>query len=294
MLVAGYDGSAQSRDALVLTRVLAPALGADVLVVSVVTFAPTETTYDVYERLVREEGERLQAEARALLDEIPGVQTKALPGVSPPRELHDLAEGRGARLIVVGSTHRSRLGRVLPGTVADRLLAAAPCPVAVAPRAYSESDRSLESIVVAFDGSAESKLALALAAEIANAVRANVGLIAVVSPPEALVGPAGWAWRGVVVPAEAIESDRRRIQADVEAARRSIPDDLRGAGEIVVDPDPGSAIVMASEEADLLIMGSRGYGPVGRVLLGSVSAAVLRHAACPVIVTPRSIVAEEP
>ncbi len=42
-----------------------------------------------------------------------------------------------------------------------------------------------------------------------------------------------------------------------------------------------------AEGIDLLVLGSRGYGPVMRVLLGSVSGHVFRHAPCPLLVTRR-------
>ena len=44
-----------------------------------------------------------------------------------------------------------------------------------------------------------------------------------------------------------------------------------------------------AEDADLLVLGSRGYGPRRAVLLGGVSGRVVRRAACPVIVVPRAI-----
>ena len=51
--------------------------------------------------------------------------------------------------------------------------------------------------------------------------------------------------------------------------------------------DPGEALTALSAELDLLVCGSRGYGPLRSVLLGSVSHAVVREASCPVIVVPR-------
>jgi nucleotide-binding universal stress UspA family protein len=43
-----------------------------------------------------------------------------------------------------------------------------------------------------------------------------------------------------------------------------------------------------SRELDLLVVGSRGYGPVRQVLIGGVSAELMRRAACPVLIVPRS------
>ncbi|MGH2973909.1 MAG: universal stress protein [Solirubrobacterales bacterium] len=50
---------------------------------------------------------------------------------------------------------------------------------------------------------------------------------------------------------------------------------------------PAEVLVEHSQQLDLLVLGSRGYGPVKSVLLGSVSSHVLRNAQCPVLVAPR-------
>ena len=62
------------------------------------------------------------------------------------------------------------------------------------------------------------------------------------------------------------------------------PVDISGE---VVDGYADDELARLSEEVDLLICGSRGRGPVGRVVLGSVAAGVLRKARCPVLVVPR-------
>ena len=77
----------------------------------------------------------------------------------------------GADAIVLGSTHRGPLGRVLVGSVAERLLTGAPCGIVVAPRGYGEGDPAglPRVIAVGFDGSPESRRALAQASELAQA-----------------------------------------------------------------------------------------------------------------------------
>ena len=62
---------------------------------------------------------------------------------------------------------------------------------------------------------------------------------------------------------------------------------LNVSGE-VVEAEPARALAEATEHLDVLVLGSRAYGPVRRVLLGSVASRVLSHSRCPVIVTPRS------
>src|ERR687885_718966 len=76
------------------------------------------------------------------------------PGLAPGRALHELAERESAALLVLGSSHRSAVGRVLAGTTAERLLHGSPCPVAVAPRGFATSEaHGFATIGVAYDGS---------------------------------------------------------------------------------------------------------------------------------------------
>jgi nucleotide-binding universal stress UspA family protein len=292
-IVAGYDGSERARDGLALTYLLAQALEADVEVLSVLTYAPTEATWAEYEHLLRDDEARLAGEARAALSGLRRVETMMIPASSPARELHDLAEARRASLIAIGSTHRGRAGRVLLGTVADRLLAGAPCPIAVAPSGYGGGQRSLGQVTVGYDGSAESEMALTAGVELAALAGGVVRLIVVANPHEAVTAvPMAGGWGGMVTTKEGVEREERRMQATLERALSSIEDGVEATGEVVVDIDPKSVILNASGESDLLLIGSRGYGPFGRVLLGSVSSAVVREAACPVMVTPRSAAAE--
>ena len=88
--------------------------------------------------------------------------------------------------------------------------------------------------------------------------------------------------------AEALEDHERAARATLEAAVRALGGGALIEQQVIVGPDPASVIVDAvREKADLIVLGSRAYGPVRRALLGSVSTAVIRHAPCPVLVTPR-------
>jgi nucleotide-binding universal stress UspA family protein len=88
--------------------------------------------------------------------------------------LHDVAEQRGADLIVVGSCHRSATGRILTGDDARSVLHHAPCAAAVTPAGYADGSRRTETIAAAYDGSNESEVAVAHAALLAAALEASV------------------------------------------------------------------------------------------------------------------------
>jgi nucleotide-binding universal stress UspA family protein len=287
-LLVGYDGSEQSRDALALTRLLGGLNGRPVIALAVITLAPTEATWFEYERIQKEEVDRLGREVRAGLEGLPRVEFQHVLAPSPAHEIHDAAVETGAGMIVLGSTHRGRIGRVLPGSVADRLLSAAPCPVAVAPRGYRDRHPRIRSVTVAYDGSPEAELALEEACRLAAAAGGSLRVISVANPEDARVavpGAAGWA--GIVTTPEGIEEERRRVADRLDAAVARLEPALNASGEVIVDTHPAAVIADAGEDSDLLVMGSRGYGPLGRVLLGGVASHVIRNAACPVIVTAR-------
>ena len=79
---------------------------------------------------------------------------------------------------------------------------------------------------------------------------------------------------------------REERRADLERAAATVPDGTV-AEALLLDGPAGRALAAASEDLDLLVCGSRGYGAVGSVLLGSVSHHLVRTAACPLLVVPR-------
>ena len=177
--------------------------------------------------------------------------------------------------MVVGSSHHSGLGAVLAGSVGRALLQGAPCPVAVAPRAYDtqEVDR-LRVVGVGFDGTPEAESALDGAIDLARAAEATIRVIAALTP---IQGPYDNASR------------YDALRAKAAAAVDRCPPELRAEVRI----RNGAAIGVLRAEADLgidlLLLGSRSYGPMLRTMLGSVSAELMRSAPCPLLVFPRGL-----
>ena len=79
---------------------------------------------------------------------------------------------------------------------------------------------------------------------------------------------------------------RSELRAIHDAAAAGVPGDIETESRFV-EGSADDVLVAESAEVDLMIVGSRGYGPVGAVLLGSASTALARAASCPIIVTPR-------
>ena len=106
-----------------------------------------------------------------------------LASSSPARALHELSTDPSTVLVVVGSTTRGAIRRVLPGNIAHELLSGAACPVAIAPHGYAEQDaRPLATVGVAYDGSVEAQQALDGARQLARRASATLHIITVVEP----------------------------------------------------------------------------------------------------------------
>jgi nucleotide-binding universal stress UspA family protein len=206
---------------------------------------------------------------------------RAPADASPSHVLHKRAEETGAALIVLGATHHGKgLRRALDST-SQHVLDGAPCPVAVAPEGFARQHaRELCQIGVGYDGKPESRRALELAATLARATGARLRLVHAVDETFAVAPPLD------------ASTYTEMARAAREAARAGLDDALERLGDVraegaVREGDARAVLVEDSAGDDLLVVGSRGRGPIRRVLLGSVSAHVLHEAACPVVVVPR-------
>jgi nucleotide-binding universal stress UspA family protein len=276
-LLVGYDGSDGGRDALELARVLASTEdGSALVVVAVMPYGPLPVGFTELEQDAAAEAEPLLDEARRRLAGLE-VHTRAFGGGSPAGVMTDLAESEGVDVVVLGSPHRGAVGRALIGSVAEGVLHGAPCAALVAPRGYAENGHGpFGTIAVAYDGTPEAKAALSRARELAEASHAALRILTVVAPPVALPGVVGYT---PVNPPE----PEKVIEEGIAAAGTAVAVDGRR-----LDGSPAQALADACEDGvDLLVAGSRGYGPMTRVLLGSVSTRLISIAPCPVLVVPR-------
>jgi nucleotide-binding universal stress UspA family protein len=174
-ILVGHDGSPRARDALALGQLLAQVTGADLLLARVVPWEPLP----LHALPIPELKNRYEDEERAALKELQavadraGASAEAGPGDSPVQGLQLLAEELNPDIVVVGSSHRGRIGQVLAGNVALSLLNGLHRPVAVAPAGYADRAAELQRIGVGFDGSPESYAALHAAGDLALAADAK-------------------------------------------------------------------------------------------------------------------------
>ena len=290
-ILIGVDDSARSEDAVAFGRRLAIASGARVVLACAYPYEePVEAPRDPFFR------DRLQETAeQTLADRRPGlagiaddrVTARSVARYAPARALHETAESEQAGIVIVGSTHTGPAGRVLPGATGERLLHGAPCPVAVVPHGYgARPDTTIRRIGVAVDGSPESQSALAAGGDLADVLGAHLEVIGVYSA-ESYGAPAMMGGPGYNVLRKDIERRQRERLADAVA---TLPAGI-DAEPVPLAGEPVRRLIDRSRDLDLLIVGSRGYGPLHSVLVGGVSGPVVRGAHCPVIAVPRGVAA---
>ena len=283
-VIIGYEWSESGEDALALGEVLAEVVDATPVIATVLHWPRNLMTADeLREALASETRERFERVRERFAPVKVG--TRALADPSPAAALGRLGEQEDASLIVVGSTHRGPVGRVLPGGVATGLLHGAKCAVAVAPRGYANREQTaLCRFGVAFDGSAESWSALDTAVGLAERLRAELEIFTVAEPARYGYATA-WSIFTTGTLHDYERQERRRL---LDLAERRIPAGLRHEARLLTG-DPGRVLAQISGDVDLMVAGSRSYGPLRRVLLGSTSTRLVNDAACPVMVLPRGV-----
>ncbi len=285
-VIIGYEDSEEGRDAVALGAELARALDLKPLIAHALTL-PDDALNEAESQVALEaSGETDLAQINS---HFPALEANArsLASSSPPRALHDLAVETDASVVVVGSTDRGRVGRVVPGSTAERLLHGAPCAVAVAARGFAAAGSRLLRLGVAFDGSPEASIALRAGVTLARRCNSNLTLLTVAHTP----GVARSATPSPVTTAGYESQGERRSQETLNHGISRVPSDLPVHGHLMHGP-PEEALVEVSEDFDLMLVGSRGYGPLRATLLGSTSRRLFGASACSVMALPRGLTAD--
>jgi nucleotide-binding universal stress UspA family protein len=275
-IVVGIEDSLRARDAVALAGELARACGAGVRAVCAYPFDARPAAHfnpSMREPLRRAAEETLEALCEPLSD-LSVVERVAVADPSPARALVADASASGSALIVVGYHGRPR------GT-AWRLLQGSPYPVALAPLGHRLRPHSAgRRVTAAFDASAEARAALFAASVLARALHVPLRIVTVLDlapAPTEIHAPPGFL--------RLMPEAERDARARLERVTAAVPD----AEPVFLVGDPARELTLESEVSDLLVVGSRGYGPSPAILLGGVSGRLIETAACPVLVVPRGV-----
>jgi len=278
-VIVGVDGNEGGRDAIALARLLAsPDARLALAHVCMGDALRTRGSTSPYGTAERDRGIELLERERA--ETGIAAQLHVVRSASVGRGLHVLAESSGADLLIVGSCRRGLLGRVMVGDDTRAALNGAPCAVAVAPAGYALEPAMMQEIGVAYNGSPESEHALAIGQRLAAESGARLSAF------EAVTLPAYLFLGGT----EPVEDSVAQI---VERAREKIAA-LGGVEPHAAYGLPVEELTLYSASLDLLIVGSRDYGPIGRIVHGSTSGDLARTARCPLLILTRAARAADP
>ena len=285
-IVLATDGSREAELAATTAAALAKGTDSELHVVHVGPFMPMLFS------TMEEEPARMAREARKTLDDAVGRIEAAGGNVAQAHlrvggaseEIVALAEELGAGLILMGNRGRGGVRRALMGSVSDSVVRHAHCPVLVV---RAEPIVFPTKIVVATDGSKEAELASSSAADLAERTGSELHVVYVGHmPPVIYESPGALALDPDLqsrMQERAEEGTRTKLDEQVQRVREA-GGEVAGAHAKLGRPDAEIAGLAEELGAGLIVLGSRGLGPLRSALMGSVSHSVVRHAHCPVLV----------
>jgi len=281
-IAVGVDGFTAGLDAAVLGRALA-AGGADLMLVAVhpdpLVGWPGSTSW-----------KGLHKEARDKLAQVrdtfaPKAGLLVATDSSVARGLERALRSERRDLLVIGSSRKAPVGHIGIGKRTRQLLGHAACPLAIAPLGLHEHpDYAIKRVGVGYDGGPESSAALELAAATAQALGAELIVRAVVDDRVPVPGwprisePPLAGWPEAV--ADEVKAMRERLTAAI--AECGMP----GDGEVLTGR-PADALRTLCDSVDLLVIGSRHWGPVSRLIAGSTGESMMHGSPCPLLLVPR-------
>jgi nucleotide-binding universal stress UspA family protein len=278
-IAIGYDGGDAARDAMALARMLIPG---DAAVTLVRVLHRHELARDAapppIQHAVEKRRQDLAAETRAVAGEFGADATMVLAD-SAAAGLERAAAELDADMLIVGSSQRGRVGQILAGGTALRLLHGAPLPIALAPAGFRHHTAALRRVGVGYDGSPAAAAALELGIRFAAEHGAAVEIIGVASYEGTNADARLGADNYDDLDCEQALKDR------VESEKRRLSPAVRVSSSVVFG-DPVLVLDDRARELDCLLVGSRHHSPVAGVLLGSVTSELVLSLRCPLVVTP--------
>jgi nucleotide-binding universal stress UspA family protein len=285
-ILLGVDGSKEAELAANMAVSLAQKTGSELHVIHVLPLDTHDPSS--FEPGVREQ---LEKRTRTRLEELVGtieaaggaVEGSHLGAGRPDAEIIAQAEELGAGLIVVGSRGLGAIRRALTGSVSDSVVRHAHCPVMVV---RGEAVEFPSRILLATDGSEDANLAASTATDLAKSTGSELHVV-YVEPVSYIYQLTDWEAASTDLPSRldqaAEKAARNRLEEQVQKIREE-GGEIAGVHARVGYPDAEIAGLAGRLSAGLIVIGSRGLGPLRRALMGSVSDSVVRHAHCPVMV----------
>lgn len=279
-MVVGFDDSLSSKAAVVEASNLAKKNGGKVILVHAVYFDTEEfgIAPEQHEKRLRI-GEKACVQSKEMVAAEFGVDVQSLLCEGDPQDvILEVASGKKADLIVLGTYGRRGLNRMLMGSVTSRVIADSPSDVLVVKKPCTECTGRYRSILVPFDGSDFSKRALNRACRIAKEDHSSVSALYVIPRYEEMID---------FFKTESIRSSLMKEAEKIVAGARdfAVVSGITLTTAIAEGNGPDRIAEMAKEHGhDLIVMGSHGHRGVNKAIIGSTTERVILNASCPVLV----------
>jgi nucleotide-binding universal stress UspA family protein len=279
-IVVGFDESISSKAALTEAAHWIKRHGGKIILVHAVFFDEEEfgIAPDQLDKRLKI-GEKVCVQTKEMLSSQWGVDVQSLLCEGdPPAVIIDVAGGKKADLIVLGTYGRKGINRLLMGSVTSQVIVNAPTDVLVVKKPCTECTGTYRSILVPFDGSDFSKKALKRACDLSKLDGTEITAVYVIPRYEEMV--------------EFFRTDSIRKSLYREAQKI-----IGGAQELasaegisiktaIEEGHAGDRIIetAARDKNDLIVMGTCGWRGVNKAIMGSSTERVITHATCPILV----------
>jgi nucleotide-binding universal stress UspA family protein len=279
-IAAGADGSDEGKDAVAVAAGLASLAGAGLSLVNVfpTTLFPTAGTDD-RATLRKQADESLRRDRDELA---PDAIIHSVADLSVSRALMHFAQKTHVEMIVIGSSPDAPPGRARIGRRGRQLLHDMPFALVLAPRGSRTRKFAVGRVGVGDDGGPEATVARDVAIRLCRAASETLVIKSVIdnsfpilagAAPEALPEyEAGWEY----------ERSQAESKLEQQAAQLDVPTEISS-----VLGDPGRELRSLSDDVDLIVVGSRRWGPIARIVTGGVGETLVADAGCPVMIVPR-------
>jgi nucleotide-binding universal stress UspA family protein len=281
-ILLATDGSTEAELAAETASALAKRTGSELHVLHVLALPIDTQDPSSFEPEVRRQ---MEERSRATLEELVGgiessggkVSGSHLGVGRPDAQIVEKGEEIGTGLIVMGSRGYGPIRQALIGSVSDSVVRHAHCPVMVVrgePLAFPTN------ILLATDGSEQADIATATVVDVAQRTDSelhvvHVGEVRPVYHPER---------HGYIVRYEELQKEAQHLLDGQVEEIESAGGTVASAHLRMGHPDTEIVGLAGRLGAGLIVVGSRGRGPLRRALMGSVSDSMIRHAHCPVMV----------
>jgi nucleotide-binding universal stress UspA family protein len=196
----------------------------------------------------------------------------------PPEVIVDIAQGKKADLIALGTYGRKGLKRLLMGSVTSQVVLNAPCDVLVVKKPCSDCVGTYRSLLVPFDGSESSKKALSRAGELAKVDGAEISVLYVIPRYEEMMD---FFKTDMIKKSLYQEAEKIVDIAKKQATGQGFP-----IKAVVQEGHAGDKIAEIADtmQHDLIVVGTHGWRGVNKAILGSTAERIIAHANCPILI----------